>query len=555
MDTRYRGILWMPLAALISVWSSVSGAATPVAYDQTVDIDEGTSITLCGTDADGDPLEYAVETDPEHGDVLGAPPDLEYTPGFSFAGSDSFTFFVDDGISVSNTATVTINQGGGSSSSGECSGGGGGGGNSAPVAVDQMVSTDQNTSLPITLSATDADGDPLNFNVNAGPANGSLSGTAPDVTYTPDTDFTGDDSFTFTVDDGVDFDEGTVSIVVNPANEAPVATSQTVSGERNTPFAITLAGTDPDGDSLTFNVATNPANGSLSGTAPDLTYTPDTVFTGSDSFTFTANDGTVDSAPATVDITITEVFKRLNDTGITRCGSEGQNKLSCAAVGATADTAGFDPGSYSTVPAGQDAHFGRDATDNDDRDGLAGFSFTRLDSNGDPLADQDVTYGTGAGQAVWHCVQDNVTGLVWEVKTFDGGLHDSRNTYTWYNSNDSQNGGARGTQDGGRCADGPCDTEGFVENVNSAGWCGADDWRLPNREELSSIYHWGRSSGVFIDDGFFPNSGGSSAWTSSPYVSDGNSSAWEIRSSRGGIDISLKSRPQRVRLVRGDQGQ
>ncbi|MCB0053409.1 MAG: hypothetical protein KDE24_28140, partial [Caldilinea sp.] len=63
-------------------------------------------------------------------------------------------------------------------------------------------------------------------------------------------------------------------IGVTPLNDAPVATVQSVTTAEDTPTAITLAGSDVDGDDLTFAVATPPQHGTLSGSAPDLTYTP-----------------------------------------------------------------------------------------------------------------------------------------------------------------------------------------------------------------------------------------------------------------------------------------
>ena len=72
-------------------------------------------------------------------------------------------------------------------------------------------------------------------------------------------------------------------------------------------MAITLTGSDVDGDPLTFSVATNPAHGTLSGTAPNLTYTPTAGYIGPDSFTFRASDGQATSAPAAVDISVTHV--------------------------------------------------------------------------------------------------------------------------------------------------------------------------------------------------------------------------------------------------------
>ena len=88
-------------------------------------------------------------------------------------------------------------------------------------------------------------------------------------------------------------------------NDPPVANDQAVSTAEDTPVAITLTGSDADGDPLTYTIATPPANGSLSGTAPNLTYTPNADFSGADSFTFTVNDGAVDSGVATVSISIT----------------------------------------------------------------------------------------------------------------------------------------------------------------------------------------------------------------------------------------------------------
>jgi len=155
------------------------------------------------------------------------------------------------------------------------------------------------------LAGTDPEGDPLTYTVVTPPSNGTLSGTAPDLTYTPDPDYFGDDSFTFTVNDGESTSEpATVSITVTEVNDPPVANPQNVTTEENTAVDITLTGTDLEGDPLTYTVVTPPSNGILSGTAPDLTYTPDTGYLGSDNFTFKVNDGAIDSTTAEVDITV-----------------------------------------------------------------------------------------------------------------------------------------------------------------------------------------------------------------------------------------------------------
>jgi hypothetical protein len=89
-----------------------------------------------------------------------------------------------------------------------------------------------------------------------------------------------------------------------PTNHPPVANNQNVLVSQDGTKAITLAGSDVDGDTLTYAVGAPPAQGSLSGTAPNLIYTPTPGYSGPDSFTFTANDGKADSAPATVSLNI-----------------------------------------------------------------------------------------------------------------------------------------------------------------------------------------------------------------------------------------------------------
>ncbi|MBT8101519.1 MAG: tandem-95 repeat protein, partial [Gammaproteobacteria bacterium] len=179
------------------------------------------------------------------------------------------------------------------------------GGNTAPTADARSVSTLRDTPLAITLTGTDSENDPLTFAIATLPSNGTLSGTAPNVTYTPNANYDGADSFTFTVNDGEYTSvAATVSITVNAANTAPEADSQAVSAAKDTPLAITLTGSDPESDPLTFTIATGPSNGTLSGAAPNVTYTPDSGYVGADSFTFTVSDGEFTSAAATVSITV-----------------------------------------------------------------------------------------------------------------------------------------------------------------------------------------------------------------------------------------------------------
>ncbi|WYD80942.1 MAG: hypothetical protein V8K32_00820 [Candidatus Electrothrix gigas] len=123
---------------------------------------------------------------------------------------------------------------------------------------------------------------------------------------------------------------------------------------------------------------------------------------------------------------------KLNDTGITYSGNYKSGNNTACIASSTPDG--------DNVVAAQDCSHGRDATHNNDSDGDAGFSYTKLDSNGVPLVDQRADYAT----MPWACVKDNVTGLIWEVKTDDGGLHDKDDSYNWYNTDPTINGGEDG---------------------------------------------------------------------------------------------------------------
>ena len=105
-------------------------------------------------------------------------------------------------------------------------------------------------------------------------------------------------------------------------------------------------------------------------------------------------------------------------------------------------------------------------------------SFTKLDAGSNDLPDS---------ATAWVMVRDNVTGLIWEVKTDDGSVHDKDNEYTWYDSNPATNGGDAGTPGDGT------DTEDFIAALNAESFGGQTDWRLrPIRNWiLSSI--WGGS--------------------------------------------------------------
>ena len=220
-----------------------------------------------------------------------------------------------------------------------------------------------------------------------------------------------------------------------------------------------------------------------------------------------------------------EFVSRLNDTGITWAGEYySGNNADC---------------SSSTITSPQDCNVGRDATHNNDSEGHAGFSFTKLDVNGNPLADQSVDYATNP----WACVRDNVTGLVWEVKTTTAGIHNKDNTYKW--------GGITAIGLGHPNAEGTyySDWDELVNGSNAGnGLCGFTDWRVPKVGELSGLANQGAFN-PSIDTNYFPNTESSWFWTSSPIAGiDGD--AWVVGFYYGSVYYINRDFSGRVRLVR-----
>jgi hypothetical protein len=273
----------------------------PVADDQSVTAVEnsGTPVTLTASDADGDTLSYTVTSGPDHGALTGIAPNLTYTPATGYNGPDAFTFQVADGNGGVDTATVSINVVPF---------------NDPPVAQDRFVTTPEDTPVGVTLVGTDPEGAPLTFTVTSQPANGTLTGTAPNLTYTPGPNFNGFDTFTFAVDDGQAGDTGSVSIAVLAVNDPPVADAQAVTTAEDTATAITLTGSDADGDSLSFQVTGVPAHGTLAGSGATLTYSPASNYVGPDAFTFRVRDPSGAQSTATVSIDVTPV----NDPPVAR---------------------------------------------------------------------------------------------------------------------------------------------------------------------------------------------------------------------------------------------
>ena len=191
------------------------------------------------------------------------------------------------------------------------------GGNSAPMITEGLstnlvMSEDGNPmAFSLVLHATDADGDTLTWSVSTPATNGTAiasgTGASKAISYTPAPNFNGADQFVVRVNDGKGgIDTITVNVTVLPVPDVPVGDMQVVWLLKNEVKAITLTGSDADaGDLLTYQLVTGPTHGALTGTLPNLSYTPATDYVGSDSLTFTLSDGALTSAVATVNIGVT----------------------------------------------------------------------------------------------------------------------------------------------------------------------------------------------------------------------------------------------------------
>lgn len=177
--------------------------------------------------------------------------------------------------------------------------------NSAPDALEQNVIIDEDTSSEIQLTATDADGDNISYEIIRSPQHGVISGEPPLICYVPQKDYFGSDALTFQAkDSGGQTDTAEITITVNPVNDGPTADDLSISTAAGAPVAVALAGADVEGDDLSYEIIAQPRYGTLQQDGSSWVYTPAAGFTGVDSFRYVASDGQADSAAATATIQV-----------------------------------------------------------------------------------------------------------------------------------------------------------------------------------------------------------------------------------------------------------
>ncbi len=276
--------------------NSVNDIPVPV-YNSSINTNEDTSVSesVSATDADLDAITVSVKEggNPSHGTLVLVEGDYTYTPSANFNGTDSFTLMVSDGIAnVDCPVTVTVNAV-----------------NDAPTAqFESSVSTDEDTVFNGVFTATDNDGDTFSIYIKEGnsPSHGTLELISGGYTYTPTLNFRETDNFVITVYDGTIEVDFPISVTVNPINDAPVLNySSTISTDEDTATDQTFSASDVDQDVLSILIKTEnqPAHGSVALSDGSYTYTPVKDFYGTDAFTITVSDGTVEvNAPITVTI-------------------------------------------------------------------------------------------------------------------------------------------------------------------------------------------------------------------------------------------------------------
>lgn len=273
--------------------------------DTALTMDVAGGLLVNDTDPDSASLTAALVGGPMHGAVtLNPDGSFTYTPSADFNGVDGFSYVVSDGTLESDVATVTINV----TSVPD-----------APAAAADAFATDEDTPLVVDAAGvlandTDADGDSLTAALVSGPAHGTLTlNSDGSLNYTPEANFTGEDSFVYSASDSSLTSEATVTITVNPLNDAPSAAADEYSTDEDTALHVDASGvlsndSDPDGDSLTATLVSGPANGTLTLNADgSFDYAPGSNFNGDDSFVYTAGDSISASAETTVTIHVAPV--------------------------------------------------------------------------------------------------------------------------------------------------------------------------------------------------------------------------------------------------------
>jgi VCBS repeat-containing protein len=264
---------------------------------QTFFVEENTSLNrqLVASDVDGDALGFTLMDAPGHGSLtLDFDGHFLYVPNPLYFGSDSFTFSVTDGLLSSNgRAEISVTAV-----------------NDPPQAVDDVAELAEDGFVLIDVRANDSDpdGDALTISAVSVPEHGMATIDSGRIRYTPDANFFGADSFTYTLSDGKETGTAAVTVKVNSRNDVPTANKDAATVDEDSSVVIDVLANDSDveGDPLRLLSVSVPAHGKALIESGAVRYTPAANFFGRDSFTYTVTDNK-DSSTATVTIDVLPV--------------------------------------------------------------------------------------------------------------------------------------------------------------------------------------------------------------------------------------------------------
>jgi hypothetical protein len=258
-------------------------------------------LVLKGQDEDGDTLSYQIVQQPQHGQLIGDTPNLTYIPDKDYAGEDSFVFIANDGYVDSDEGVITIKVISHN--------------NDAPVAVDDNVTTQEGTPVSINVLENDYDTDTNHtmLKIVSLDYNGSaiVKFDREYIYYSPRESNTDTEYITYTIADDYNLTSSAkLSINILLHNDAPNADNIELTTYEDKAVGFKLSGSDPDADTLQYKLVYQdllPEHGKLSGTIPNLVYTPNKDFVGDDYITYIATDSKLESSIAVVTIHILPV--------------------------------------------------------------------------------------------------------------------------------------------------------------------------------------------------------------------------------------------------------
>lgn len=259
--------------------------AAPISL--TTNFDEAKTFTMSAYDNFNKPLTFTI-VQPSNGTITVSNGVYTYTPNTGFYGTDSGSYVASNGDYDSDSKSITVVVADTPD---------------RPVAVEGSLVVGSEIPGTINLSGDDPNDLPLTFTIITQPSNGSVSLSGNVATYTSNVGYSGNDQFEFKVSNGT-YESTSVIVYVTVILVVPTTDDIAANTFVNQSVDITALGNDPQGQPLTYSVVSSPANGSVTIVDNILQYTPVTDFTGTDTFTYKANNGTYDSNTSTVSINI-----------------------------------------------------------------------------------------------------------------------------------------------------------------------------------------------------------------------------------------------------------